>query len=153
MKIGQAIGLLIFGYLAGIVLYQQFPIYATTDTLALFDNRLISSSTTSVKLYSFQTLVFFAVFLLFKTHTKLTHFVLLFPISKAVLLGMGSMYLIEHVESVMKYSVWWFPFGIVLCSGYFFLAFVNKRNAFIAGCCILGILFVLDYLLYKILGS
>lgn len=129
MRFGQLLLLFLVGYVGGIALYQYFPQQAVENVLTLLDPRI-----TQLKLASWMEIIlpnvlFLVLFVIFISHPILRYGAIIFPVIKAVILGIGSMYLVnEHIPLVV-YSLWWFPFAILSCIIYFIGSLMDGRKA------------------------
>lgn len=130
--------ILAISFVSGVVCFQLFPLDKATKLISYLDPRIleltdISMWNTIIPLIAWMVLVLF-----FATHPYL-HVLAKFVVAvKITFFGFSSVYLLTQQESLLVYSIWWFPFQLIYCILLFMLCSVystkkvghNRRNFF-----------------------
>lgn len=107
--------LLAIGFVSGVICFQAFSLDKSMNLIKLVDPRVLDLSDVTI----WQTvlpIVLWGVFVLFfTTHPYLRFFAKLVIAVKATFFGFGSVFLLTQQESILVYSIWWFPFQLIYC--------------------------------------
>lgn len=129
--------ILAVGYLGGTLLFRELPEASTEKMLTIFDARVVDGQAVNFIWPALVTISFFIIaFILSKF--KYSRFPVIFlGAVKCVVFGLSSGYLLAAGMKMLDYSIWWFPFQLLICFIYlvycailtppFFLRTTGKR--------------------------
>lgn len=116
--------ILAISFISGVVCFQLFPLDKAMQLIGYIDPRVLDVQDISI-LGTIAPLVVWALLVLFfATHPYLHVLARLVVAVKATFFGFSSVFLLTQQESLLIYSVWWFPFQLVYCFLLFLLCSV-----------------------------
>ncbi len=126
------------GYLGGTVLFRELPTASTEKLLTFFDARVVEGQEATFIWPALFTLLFFVLAFGLSKFKYSRFFVLFLGAIKAVIFGLSSGYLLATGMKILTYTIWWFPFQLLICFVYllycailappFFLRTKGKKN-------------------------
>ena len=129
--------ILAVGYLGGTLLFRELPETSTEKMLLIFDARVVDGQDVNVIWPALVTISFFVIAFVL-SNFKYSRFPVIFiGAVKCVVFGLSSGYLLAAGMKMVDYSIWWFPFQLLICFVYlmfcailtppFFLRTTGKR--------------------------
>ncbi|MFC5559597.1 hypothetical protein ACFPN4_10935 [Ureibacillus thermophilus] len=107
--------LLAIGFVSGVICFQAFSLDKSMNLIKLLDPRVLELSDVTLWQIFLPIIVWGLFVLFFTTHPYLHFFAKLVVAVKATFFGFGSVFLLTQQESILVYSVWWFPFQLIYC--------------------------------------
>lgn len=107
--------LLAFGFVSGVVCFQTFSLDKSMKLIQIVDARVLELTDVSVWQTIIPVVGWMVLVLIFTTHPFLQFFAKMVVAVKATFFGFGSVFLLTQQESILVYSVWWFPFQLIYC--------------------------------------
>ena len=106
------------GYLGGTVLFRELPTASTEKLLAIIDARIVEGQEAKFIWPALVAILFFILAYGF-SRFKYSRFIVLFlGAVKAVIFGLSSGYLLAAGMKIINYTIWWFPFQLLICFVY-----------------------------------
>ncbi|WP_036183924.1 hypothetical protein [Ureibacillus manganicus] len=107
--------ILAISFVSGVVIFQAFALDKSIQLIELIDSRVIDPSNVSFWQSILPLGVSILLVLLFATHPYIP-FVAQFVVAiRATFFGFSSVFLLTQQESMIVYSLWWFPFQLIYC--------------------------------------
>ena len=113
--------ILAIGYIGGALLFREMSITAVERVVSFYDARVVHGHEAGYIRPVGTTALFFVVAIGLASFRKTRFTVLFLGAVKCVLFGLSSSYLLASGMKMMEYSIWWFPFQLLIC--FLFLVF------------------------------
>lgn len=107
--------ILAVGYLGGTLLFRELPETSTEKMLAIFDARVVTGQEAKFIWPALATFSFFALAFILSKFKYSRFSVIFIGAVKAVVFGISSGYLLATGVKIINYSIWWFPFQLLIC--------------------------------------
>lgn len=107
--------ILAVGYLGGALLLRELPVASVEKVLAIYDARIIDGHEVKFIWPALMTASFFILAFVLSLFKKLRFTVIYVGALKCVIFGLSSGYLLATEMKMLEYTVWWFPFQLVMC--------------------------------------
>ncbi|NLY80620.1 MAG: hypothetical protein GX072_12265 [Lysinibacillus sp.] len=107
--------LLAIAFVSGVICFQAFSLDKSMNLIKLIDPRVLQLSDVTIWQTIIPVVAWSLFVLFFTTHPYLHFFAKLVVAVKATFFGFGSVFLLTQQESILVYSVWWFPFQLIYC--------------------------------------
>ncbi|HWK23729.1 MAG TPA: hypothetical protein VNS08_11930 [Ureibacillus sp.] len=112
--------ILAISFVSGVICFQVFPLDKSMKLISYIDPRLLDITDISIWGTILPLVAWLVLVLFFATHSYL-HVLSKFVVGvKITFFGFSSVFLLTQHESLLIYSVWWFPFQLI----YSFLLFL-----------------------------
>lgn len=112
--------ILAISFVSGVICFQFFPLDKSMQLIGYIDPRILELTDMSKMGTILPIVAWMVLVLFFATHPYL-HVLAKFVVAvKITFFGFSSVFLLTQQESLLVYSVWWFPFQLIYC----FLLFV-----------------------------
>ncbi|RUL55099.1 MULTISPECIES: hypothetical protein [Lysinibacillus] len=116
--------ILAISFISGVVCFQLFPLDKAMQLIGYIDPRVLDVQDISILGTIAPLVIWVLLVLFFATHPYLHVLARLVVAVKATFFGFSSVFLLTQQESLLIYSVWWFPFQLVYCFLLFLLCSV-----------------------------
>lgn len=107
--------ILAVGYIGGALLFREVPVSASEKLIGFFDPRVVALADGALARPLFTLVGFLLVVFLLSMNSKSRYVVLLIGAMKCVLFGLSSSYLLASGMKLVTYTIWWFPFQMLIC--------------------------------------
>lgn len=107
--------LIAIGFVSGVICFQAFSLDKSMNLIKLVDPRVLELSDVTMWKTILPIVAWGLFVLFFTTHPYFHFFARLVVAVKATFFGFGSVFLLTQQESILVYSVWWFPFQLIYC--------------------------------------
>lgn len=107
--------ILAVGYLGGTLLFRELPESSTEKMLAIFDARVVAGHEAKFIWPALATISFFVLAYVLSKFKYSRFSVIFIGAVKAVVFGLSSGYLLAAGMKIINYSIWWFPFQMLIC--------------------------------------
>lgn len=121
--------ILVVSFVSGVICFQAFSMVKAMNLIGFVDPRLLDLEGLSIWHTILPLAVWIGIVLFFATHSFLHPFAPLVVGVKVTFFGFSSVFLLTQQESLLFYSLWWFPFQFLYCVLLFVLCMVRKRAA------------------------
>ncbi|RKQ18006.1 hypothetical protein [Ureibacillus endophyticus] len=116
--------ILAISFVSGVVCFQLFPLDKAMELIKYIDPRVLELEKITIWNTIFPLIPWIVLVLFFTTHPYF-HVLARFVVAvKATFFGFSSVFLLTQQESLLVYSVWWFPFQFLYCILLFLLCSV-----------------------------
>lgn len=137
--------ILAISFISGVVCFQAFSLDKSMKLISYVDPRVLEQTNITIWHSIIPLVGWIVLVLLFASHPYF-HVMARFVVAvKATFFGFCSVYLLTQHQSILFYSVWWFPFQLIYCILLFVLCsvfgtrkvgtnrkfFLNKKLLFI----------------------
>ena len=110
--------ILAVGYLGGTLLFRELPKASTEKMLAIFDARVVDGHDANLLWPALATFSFFVIAYALSNFKYSRFSVIFIGAVKCVVFGLSSAYLLAAGMKIIEYSIWWFPFQLIICFVY-----------------------------------
>ena len=117
--------ILAISFISGVICFQLFPLVKSMKLISYIDPRILHLMDITIWETIIPLVIWFLLVLLFASHPYLHVCAKLIVAVKITFFGFSSVFLLTQQESLLVYSVWWFPFQFIysillyiLCSVY-----------------------------------
>lgn len=117
--------ILIVSFVSGVICFQAFSMEKAMNLIRFVDPRVVNMENITIWHTILPLVVWICIVLFFATHQYLHSFAPLVVGVKATFFGFSSVFLLTQQESLLFYSVWWFPFQFLYCVLLFMLCMVK----------------------------
>ncbi len=107
--------ILAISFVSGVVCFQIFSLDKSIQLIELIDARVIDPSNVSIWQTILPLSISIILVLLLATHPYIALFAQFIVAIRATFFGFSSVFLLTKQESMIVYSLWWFPFQLVYC--------------------------------------
>lgn len=133
----QYLSILTISFVSGVVCFQAFSLDKSTKLIRFVDSRVLEPTNISIWQTILPLVVSIVVVLIFATNPYIQFFSRFVVAIRITFFGFSSVFLLTQQESLLTYSVWWFPFQLIysilllmLCSVYVSRKMGNNRKHF-----------------------
>ncbi|MFP3917971.1 hypothetical protein U5N28_09185 [Lysinibacillus telephonicus] len=120
--------ILAISFVSGVVCFQIFSLDKSMKLIEYIDPRVLDLTDISIWNTILPLAAWVVLVLFFATHPFL-HVLAKFIVAvKITFFGFSSVFLLTQQESLITYSVWWFPFQLIYCFLLFILCSVNSTK-------------------------
>lgn len=107
--------ILAVGYLGGTLLFRELPDASTEKMLTIFDARVVEGQDVNFIWPTLVTISFFVIAFVLSNFKYSRFSVIFLGAVKCVVFGLSSGYLLASGMKMLDYSIWWFPFQLLIC--------------------------------------
>lgn len=107
--------ILAISFVSGVVCFQAFSLDKAMKLIGYIDPRILGDANISIWQTIVPLVAWIVLVLFFATHPFLHVFSPLIVGIKATFFGFSSVFLLTQQESLLVYSIWWFPFQLIYC--------------------------------------
>ena len=133
----QYIFILTISFVSGVVCFQAFSLDKSMKLIEFLDARVLDPTNIPIWQTILPLIVSIVVVLIFATNPYIQFFSRFVVAIRITFFGFSSVFLLTQQESLLTYSVWWFPFQLIysilllmLCSVYGSRKMGNNRKHF-----------------------
>ncbi|MDN4493923.1 hypothetical protein [Ureibacillus aquaedulcis] len=120
--------ILAISFVSGVICFQVFPLDKSMKLISYIDPRVLDVTDISVWGTVLPLIAWMVLVLFFATHPYLHVLAKLVVGVKITFFGFSSVFLLTQQESLLIYSVWWFPFQLIYCFLLFMLCSVYSAK-------------------------
>lgn len=107
--------ILAISFISGVVCFQVFSLDKSMKLISYVDPRVLDLTDVSIWNTIIPLIAWIVLVLFFATHPYL-HVLSKFIVAvKITFFGFSSVFLLTQQESLLVYSIWWFPFQLIYC--------------------------------------
>lgn len=115
LSITYLLVILTVGYLGGTLLFRELSGEIIEKLLLIYDARIVEGQEANFIWPLLVTIIFFIVAYGLSRYSYSRFLVIFIAAIKAVLFGLASGYLLKSGIKMVEYTIWWFPFQLLIC--------------------------------------